>query len=246
MVGDLGLGELEAMGGGDYHGAVVGANDPALAQLHKRREGHASMGAVEHAGEVGPGGSVHELLLRGLLHDAVALLERQDGTINGHRVTDLDGRGKGGGSLHRLKALKRLLVCQVERVGVLGLSHHHAGDTVNKAEVLGHLEALVEGVDVAEVAARDDDPLGHLPVKLLQDLDGRSLLALQPQTVHRIGQVDGSLGRHLADEFHAAVEVGVDGEDAGSVGDGLHQLRQADLVGGEENNGRDVGGGAIG
>lgn len=37
----------------------------------------------------------------------------------------------------------------------------------------------------------------HLPVELLQDLDGRRLLALQPQAVHGVGQVDGALRRHL-------------------------------------------------
>ena len=43
----------------------------------------------------------------------------------------------------------------------------------------------------------------HLPVELLQDLDGRRLLALQPQAVHRVGQVDGALRRHLRGEVRA-------------------------------------------
>ena len=41
------------------------------------------------------------------------------------------------------------------------------------------------------------DSILHLPVELLADLDGGSLLALQPQAVHRVGQVDRRRGRHL-------------------------------------------------
>ena len=174
----------------------------------------------------------------------------------------------------------------------------------------------------------------HLPVELLQDLDGRRLLALQPQAVHGVGQVDGALRRHLhtdgtedmtvrwfkkaaggagccdtesiqrdrpklgctvscaglswavpsrtsapptswisfmqpsksvpftcagrfppqlstqtqptspaahlLDQLHAAVKVGVDGQHQRAVGDGLHQLRQRDLVGGQEHDGGDA------
>ncbi len=54
----------------------------------------------------------------------------------------------------------------------------HARHLVDEAHFLAHLEALVEGVDVAQVASWDDDPVGHLPVKLLADLNGSSLLAL--------------------------------------------------------------------
>ena len=54
----------------------------------------------------------------------------------------------------------------------------HARHLVDEAHFLAHLEALVEGVDVAQVASRDDDPVRHLPVKLLTDLNGSSLLAL--------------------------------------------------------------------
>ena len=56
------------------------------------------------------------------------------------------------------------------------------------------------------------DGKSHLPVELLADLDGRSLLALQPQAVHRVGQIDGLLCRHIPDKLHAPVKVGVDAE----------------------------------
>lgn len=62
------------------------------------------------------------------------------------------------------------------------LRTHHARHPVDEAHVQAHLEALVEGINVAQVASRNDDPVRHLPVKLLANLNGCSLLALKPQT----------------------------------------------------------------
>lgn len=42
-----------------------------------------------------------------------------------------------------------LLVCSVERVGIVCLCTHHAGHSADEAHVHAHLESLVEGVDVA-------------------------------------------------------------------------------------------------
>lgn len=63
----------------------------------------------------------------------------------------------------------------VSRRVISHLRDDHARDAVYEAELLAHLEALEEGVHVAEVAARDDHPVGHLPVELLQDLNRRRL-----------------------------------------------------------------------
>ena len=71
-----------------------------------------------------------------------------------------------------------LFVGSVERVGVVCLCTHHPGHSADEAHVHAHLEAFVEGVDVAQIASRDDDPVRHLPVKLLANLNGRSLLPL--------------------------------------------------------------------
>ena len=58
------------------------------------------------------------------------------------------------------------------------LSTNHPGHLVDEAHVHAHLEALVEGIDVAQVASWNDDPVWNLPVKLLADLDGCCLLPL--------------------------------------------------------------------
>mmetsp|Transcript_26496 Transcript_26496/g.44362 ORF Transcript_26496/g.44362 Transcript_26496/m.44362 type:complete len:543 (+) Transcript_26496:450-2078(+) len=245
MVGDLGVCELEPVSGGDDHRAVRGGDHTLFAQLDERGEGDAGVRAVEHSGEIGAGGGVHQLLLARLLHHAVALGEGVDGAVDGDGVADLDGRGEGVLRLDALEVLPPLHVRAVQGVCVLGLRDDHARDAVYEAEILAHLEALEEGVHVAEVSARDDHPVGHLPVELLQDLNRRRLLALQTERVERVGEVDGQLRRHLTDEAHAPVEVRVDRHHQRAVRDGLHQLGQRDLVGGQEHDGRDLGRGGV-
>ena len=85
-----------------------------------------------------------------------------------------------------------LLVGSVEGVGIVGLRTDHAGHLVDQAHVHAHLEALVEGIDVPQVASGNDHPVGHFPVKLLADLNGSSLLALQSQTAASITDVSKS------------------------------------------------------
>lgn len=58
------------------------------------------------------------------------------------------------------------------------LCANHPGHLVDEPHLHAHLEALVEGIDVAQVASRNDDPVGYLPVKLLADLNGSCLLTL--------------------------------------------------------------------
>lgn len=55
---------------GHDDGAVGGRDDAALPQLGQRGQRHARVRAVEHAGEVGAGGRIHQLLLARLLHNA--------------------------------------------------------------------------------------------------------------------------------------------------------------------------------
>lgn len=76
------------------------------------------------------------------------------------------------------------------------LGTHHPGHLVDEAHLLAHLEALVEGIDVAQVASRDDDPVGHLPVELLADLNGSGLLALQSQAAAQTAVSEAGRNTH--------------------------------------------------
>jgi hypothetical protein len=71
-------------------------------------------------------------------------------------------------------------------------------------------------------------------------------LPLDPQAVHRVRQVNSVVLRDLLDGGHAAVEVGVQGENQGAVGERLDKLRGGDLVAGQKNDGRDARSRSIG
>lgn len=86
---------------------------------------------------------------------------------------------------------------------------------------MAHFESFVERVNVAQITSGDDYPIGDLPIELLQDFNGGGFLPLEPKTVERIGQVNRQLRRDAADQFHTPVEIRVDAEDEGAVGDGL-------------------------
>ena len=115
------------------------------------------------------------------------------------------------------------------------------GQLLDEPELLHHEEALAERARVAEVAARDDDPVRHLPVELLHELDGDGLLPLDAEAVHRVGEVDRPLLGDLLDQRHAPVEVGVQREDERAVGQRLDELRRRDLVAREQDHRGDPG-----
>ena len=73
----------------------------------------------------------------------------------------------------------------------MGLSHNHARQLIDQAKVFAHLKTLEKCVHVAKVATGDDDVVWNLPIKLLENFDRRSLLALKAKGVKRIRQVDG-------------------------------------------------------
>ena len=87
---------------------------------------------------------------------------------------------------------------------------------------------------------------GALPVELLDDFNPDGLLALDAERVHRVGQVKRRVLGDLLDQLHAAVEIGVQAEHQGAVGDGLDQLRQGNLAPRQQHDGWDACGGAIG
>ena len=245
MVSDLTLRKLQTVRGAHDHDLVAGADGLSLPELLERRQGNTSVWAVEHAREVSLSSGVHKLLLGRLLHDSVRLLQRVDGAVDGHGIADLDRGSKGGLSLDRLELLESGGVRAVQGVRVVRLSHHHPGKLVHEPELLAHLESLVKRVHVTEVSTGDDDVVGNLPVKLLEDLDGGGLLSLEAKGVEGVRQVDGELRGHLANQAHAAIEVGVDGHHERPVSDGLHELRQGDLVRGKEHDGRDARGSRV-
>src|SRR4051812_43360291 len=68
-------------------------------------------------------------------------------------------------------------------------------------------ERLAERARVAEVAGRDDDPVGGVPLEVLQQLPDDRLLALEPERIDGVDEVNAELLRRLEDQAHRYVEV---------------------------------------
>jgi hypothetical protein len=106
----------------------------------------------------------------------------------------------------------------------------------DEPEVVHHLETGEQCRGVAEVAARNDDPVRHFPVELLHDLYGHGLLSFDAQRVHRVGEIDEAFHGEALNDRHAAVEVRVETEDERAVGERLHQLTSRDLSARKEHD----------
>src|SRR4029077_16158845 len=65
------------------------------------------------------------------------------------------------------------------------------------------------------------------------------------QAVHRVGEIDVTLLGDLLHQRHAAVEVGVEAEHEGAVGERLDELGGGDLVARQQDDGGNAGGGAV-
>lgn len=66
-------------------------------ELDECSERNSRVRAVEHAGPVSACSGVHQLLLRRVLYDAIRVTQGDDGTVNGHGVSDLWEEREWGG-----------------------------------------------------------------------------------------------------------------------------------------------------
>ena len=138
-----------------------------------------------------------------------------------------------------------VLVREVERIRRGGLRDDDARALGDEPERLHHVEARAKRADVSEIAARDDDDVGHRPVELLHDLDADGLLSLEAQAVHRVGEVDAFFDRQPLHDRHAAIEVGVERQHEGAVGERLHELRGRDLAARKNDDRRNLRRGGV-
>ena len=150
------------------------------------------------------------------------------------RVADADRRGDRLGVGDRLAA--------DERRCALGL------EAVEPGRLLALAEAAPPRGDVAGVADGDRERTRRL-AELLDHLEGRGLLALDPVRVDRVHELDRVLLRKLADEGERVVEVASDRDHARAVHQRLGELADRDLALGDDDGAahpgpRRVGGGA--
>ena len=72
----------------------------------------------------------------------------------------------------------------IERICAFCLNDRNLRHRVNQSEPFHLKECFAQRRIVAQVAAGNDDVVGHLPIQLLEQLDGGSLLPFQPIRIH--------------------------------------------------------------
>ena len=176
----------------------------------------------------------------------VVLLRASDGLPHRDGVADLDRRGQRRLRRDRLE-VPVALVGQVAAGWPPRLRDDDARPLADDAERFEHVEAGAERADVAEIAARDDHDVGHLPVELLDDLDGDRLLAFEPQAVHRVGQVHALLAAQAACTMAMQPSKSVSSDSTSApLASGCTSCAVVTLPFGQDDDGRDARGGRVG
>ena len=103
----------------------------------------------------------------------------------------------------------------------------HAGD---QPEILELDQGLAESARIAEIAAGNDDPVGHLPAQALEDAKDDGLLAFEPEGIDRVHQVDAEAVGDLPHALHRVVEIADDLDRQRTVVERLRQLAVSDLA----------------
>ena len=186
-----------------------------------------------------------DLLLGDLLAPAAKLVDDRGSLAPGGGVADADGGGTGVGG-DRLHDAVGVDEPAVERIGALGLDDADLRPARDEAELIHLGEAFAEGGGVGEVAAGNDDVLGNLPVHLLDHLEGGGLLAFEAVGVDGVQEIDGELLDELAENFDAAVEVGLELDGERAVVHRLRELAPGDLAFGDEDDAAQTGAGGVG
>ena len=98
----------------------------------------------------------------------------------------------------------------------------HCGEPrqpVYQAERLSLDQRFAECRSVTEVARREHDPVGRIPVQLMQQLEDDRLLPFDPKWIDRVQEIDAEAGTGLFGEPEAGVEITADQEGLRSVGE---------------------------
>src|SRR6185312_9002560 len=144
-----------------------------------------------------------DLLLGDLFAPAAEPVDDVGSLAPGGGIADADRRSPGvcGNGTHHAVGVHEPAV---ERIGSLGLNDADLRDARDEAQTVHLDEALAQRGGVGQVAAGNDDVVRYLPVELLKNLEGGSLLALKPIGVDRVEQIDGKTGDQIGEDANAA------------------------------------------
>ena len=218
---------------GDAFAEVDHAGGAQLAHAGERGR-RRRLAADAHPVDVALG--LHELLIGHLFDDAIRGSDRSDRLVVAHRIADSNRRG------HRLRRqamplFEVLSKAAIERVGSAGLNGgepRHPGDP---ACIARFDQRLAERAGVAEVAGGDDDPVGRVPLEILQQFPDDGLLPFDAERVDGVDEVHLQPLRCLEHQAHGGVEIAADLEAKRAIGEGLGQFSSGDSPRGDEYDG---------
>ena len=107
-------------------------------------------------------------------------------------------------------------------------------------------QALGDGRVVAEVAARKNDPVRYLPVEVLHDFETDRFLAFDAERIYRIYKINPFTVTDLLNQFHGIVEIALDLDGFGPVGEGLTEFAKRDFPFWDEDDGIHAGSRCVG
>ncbi len=81
----------------------------------------------------------------------------------------------------------------LERRGAFGLNHCQARKAIDQADGEGFAQTFTECGHVAEVSARQHDPIRHMPIALIEHLKHDALLAFDTKRVDGVEEIDAHL-----------------------------------------------------
>src|SRR6266550_28582 len=117
----------------------------------------------------------------------------------------------------------------IERIRAVRLNRREPGHLRDPPVVARLDERLAERARVAEVAGGDDDPVGRVPLEVLEQLPDDRLLALESKRINGVDEVDAELLRRLEDQAHRRVEVAADLQAECAVRERLREFSRCDF-----------------
>ena len=145
-------------------------------------------------------------------------------------------QGSVGRTLHQVE----------ERRGSSGLNYGEARHLVDEAELVQFAQGLAEGGGITQIAAGEDDPVGWIPVALIQHFDDDRLLAFDAEGVDGVQQVNAETFGEAAHQGEDLIEVRLHLEGARAVFESLGQLAVGDVAVRDEDDRLQARGACVG
>src|SRR4051794_27107781 len=101
---------------------------------------------------------------------------------------------------------------------------------VNDADLIKLMQSLAECRCITKVAPRYDDPVWHLPPKLLDDLNHNRFLAFQTERIDRVQHINAEMLCHLPHQCEVTVKIRVNLNASRPVCNRLCQLAHSNLL----------------